>query len=152
VRQLVRVGSGEGVVNTIWHTYAIIRKFAPQAAPAMQTARQQRGEIGFGALNDIHIPIAFAAMLLLVPIMGWAFRARGAASRFHAEAFADMSRLAGVTALSLLGNAAVCGIFANPHDRYGARLVWLAPLVVLLACYRAYALRPGPATARQPAA
>jgi hypothetical protein len=63
-----------------------------------------------------------------------------------------MSRLAGVTALSLLGNAAVCGIFANPHDRYGARLVWLAPLVVLLACYRAYALRPGPAAARQPAA
>jgi hypothetical protein len=118
----------------------------------MQTARQQRGEISFGALNDIHIPIAFAAMLLLVPIMGWAFRARGAASRFHAEAFADMSRLAGVTALSLLGNAAVCGIFANPHDRYGARLVWLAPLVVVLACYRAYALRPGPAAARQPAA
>jgi len=152
VRQLVRVGSGEGVVNTIWHTYAIVQKFTPRAVPAMRAARQQRGEIGFEAINDIHRPIAFAAMLLLIPIMGWAFRAGGPMFGVRAEAFADMSRLAAVTALSLLGNAAVCGIFANPHDRYGARLVWLAPLVVLLACYRAYALRPRPAAAQQPAA
>jgi len=35
----------------------------------------------------------------------------------------------------------VCGIFANPHDRYGARLAWLAPLVVGLAALRLYEQR-----------
>jgi hypothetical protein len=36
-----------------------------------------------------------------------------------------------------LANAVVCGVFANPHDRYGARLIWIAPLVTLLAIGRA---------------
>jgi hypothetical protein len=40
-----------------------------------------------------------------------------------------------------LANAAVCGALANPHDRYGARLAWLAPLVVLIAAYRLLPLR-----------
>jgi hypothetical protein len=152
VRQLVRVASGEGVVNTIWHTYAIIEKFTPQVVPAMRAARQQHGELGFDALNDIHVPVALAAMLLLIPIMGYGFRSRNwSDGGFRSAAFADLGRLAGITALSLLGNAAVCGIFANPHDRYGARLVWVAPLVVLLTFYRVYELRRH-AAAAQPAA
>jgi hypothetical protein len=152
LRQLVRVASGEGVVNTIWHTYAIIEKFTPQAVPAMRAARQQHGEIGFDALNDVHIPVALAAMLLLIPIMGYGFRSREREdSGFGSAAFADLGRLAATTALSLLGNAVVCGVFANPHDRYGARLVWVAPLVVLLTFYRVYELRRD-ATAAQPAA
>jgi hypothetical protein len=152
VRQLVRVASGEGVVNTIWHTYAIIEKFTPAAVPAMRAARQQHGEIGFDALNDIHVPVALAAMLLLIPIMGWGIRSQGAQDGgFRFAAFTDLGRLAGTTALALLANAAVCGIFANPHDRYGARLVWVAPLVALLAFYRVYELRRR-ATAAQPAA
>jgi hypothetical protein len=39
-------------------------------------------------------------------------------------------------ALALLANAVVCGVLANPHDRYGARLAWLAPMVVMLAAAR----------------
>jgi hypothetical protein len=35
----------------------------------------------------------------------------------------------------------VCGVFANPHDRYGARLVWIAPLIVIVAACRLYAER-----------
>ena len=34
---------------------------------------------------------------------------------------------------AVLANAAVCGVFSNPHDRYGARIVWLAGLTVLVA-------------------
>jgi hypothetical protein len=152
LHQLVRVASGEGVVNTIWHTYAIIERFTPQAVPAMRAARQQRGGIGFDVLNDIHIPVALAAMLLLIPIMGYGFRSgAGGDGGFRSAAFADLGRLAGTVALALLGNAAVCGVFANPHDRYGARLVWVAPLVALLAFYRLYELRRR-ATAAQPAA
>jgi hypothetical protein len=38
----------------------------------------------------------------------------------------------------LLANALVCGALSNPHDRYGARVVWLATFAVGLAALRAY--------------
>ena len=44
--------------------------------------------------------------------------------------------LASTVALAILGNAVVCGVFANPHDRYGARMVWLATFVVVIALMR----------------
>ena len=34
--------------------------------------------------------------------------------------------------LALLANAAVRGVLANLHTRYGARMVWVATLVVSL--------------------
>ena len=79
--QLTRVATGEGVVNTIWHTYWAIEKFAPAAAASMHAARQQHGEIGFAAINRIHQPVALASMLLLLATMllGW-----------RREAFADL--------------------------------------------------------------
>ena len=46
--------------------------------------------------------------------------------------------------LAILANAFVCGALSNPHDRYGARLVWIAPFVVALVLWRA--LRREPST------
>ena len=57
-RQLIAVHTGEGVLTTIWHTYAIIEKFTPQLVPAMRAARQQHGELSFTAINDLHYPLA----------------------------------------------------------------------------------------------
>jgi hypothetical protein len=132
LRQLVRVSTGEGVVNTAWHSYAIVEKFTPHAAPAMHAARQQHGELEFTAINDLQRPLALAGMLLLVPLMLWGARR---------QSMTDLGRLAATTACALLANALVCGILANPHDRYGARLAWLAPLVVGLAALRLYEQR-----------
>jgi hypothetical protein len=129
-RQLVRVETGEGDVNTIWHSYGIIERFEPQTVPDMRAARQQNGGFDFTAINRIHVPVALASMLLLLVIPALALRR---------PRFADAGRLAATVALALLGNAVVCGVLANPHDRYGARLVWLAPLAVLLALARAAA-------------
>jgi hypothetical protein len=126
-RQLVHVSSGEGVLNTLWHTYAIIEKTSPSAVPAMRGARQQRDGIDFAALNHVHVPVALGAMLLLLPMMALGLR--------HAR-FVKPGLLAATVTLALLANALVCGVLANPHDRYGARLAWLAPLVVLLAAAR----------------
>lgn len=48
----------------------------------------------------------------------------------------NLSRLDGLLALlclatlALLINAAVCGALSGPHNRYQARLVWIAPLVL----------------------
>ncbi len=55
------------------------------------------------------------------------------------EPFADLGILAGTATAALLANAFVCGVLSNPHDRYGARLVWIAPLVVTLLLCRLYA-------------
>jgi hypothetical protein len=120
--QLVDVHSGEGVLNSIWHTYAIIRKFTPWAAPAMQAARQQKGELSFHAINRLHYPLALLALLALPAIL-----------LLRGERFAAIRELAATIAFAVLANAAICGVFSNPHDRYGARIVWLAGLTALLA-------------------
>jgi hypothetical protein len=44
--------------------------------------------------------------------------------------------LAGTVSLALFGNAFVCAVISGPHDRYGARLAWLATMVVLIVAFR----------------
>jgi len=130
-KQLVSVGTGEGVVTTIWHSYGIIGRYTPSVVPAMRAARQQHGEIGFAAINAVHEPVAWAAMALLpmIVLLG-----------LWSADFGDLARLAATSALALLANAAVCGIISNPHDRYGSRIVWIAAFAVALAAWRAFAL------------
>jgi hypothetical protein len=129
-RQLIEVRSGEGVLNTIWHTYAIIEKFTPWAVPRMQAAHQQRGELHFEAINALHYPLALLALAALPAII----------LLLRRERFAAVRELAATVAVAVLANAAICGVFSNPHDRYGARIVWLASLTLLLALVTA--LRP----------
>ena len=128
-RQLVMVGTGEGIVDTIGHTYGIIERYMPSVDPQMRAARQQHGEIGFAAINAIDEPIGWVGMALLpfIIVLGWR----------DAE-FADLGRLAATCALALIGNAAFCGVISNPHDRYGSRMVWIAGFAVILALARAY--------------
>jgi len=125
--QLIDVRTGEGVLNSIWHTYGIIERFTPQLLPAMRAARQQKGEISFTALNRLHYPVALVSMLLLLLVVLLAWRRRLPA---------NVGELGTVCAVALLGNAFVCGALANPHDRYGARMVWLAALTVMVASAR----------------
>ena len=141
--QLTRIASGEGVVNTIWHTYWAIEKFVPASTAAMRDARQQRGEIGFAAINRIHQPVAMGSMLLLLAtaLLGW-----------RRKRFSDLGLLAGTACTALLANAFVCGVLSNPHDRYGARLVWIAPLVIALLLCRLHAERRLPLMGRGQAA
>jgi hypothetical protein len=134
-RQLVAVRTGEGANNSLWHTYRMMENFTPSALPAMRAARQQNGELDFRAINRLHVPVALASMALLLVIIALAIRE---------ERFADLGPLAAAVAIALLANAVVCGVFANPHDRYGARLVWVAPFVVALVLWRA--LRREPST------
>ena len=126
-RQLVAVHTGEGVLNSIWHTYRIVELYTPQLAPAMHAARQQRGEISLAGVNRLQYPAALAAMALLPLLMLLAWRG---------TIPAEIGELATAVALTLLGNAFICGVLSNPHDRYGARVAWLAIFVVLLALAR----------------
>jgi hypothetical protein len=130
-RQLVEVSTGEGIVTTLWHTYGIIERYTPSVVPAMRAARQQHGEIGFAAINLIDVPVAWAAMALLPVLL--------LLGVYGAE-FADLGRLAATLLLTLVGNAVVCGVISDPHDRYGARMVWIVVFAVAMAATRAYAL------------
>ena len=134
-RQLVTVGGGEGVLTSIWHTYGMIETFTPTVAPAMRAARQQHGEIDFAGMNAVQVPIALLSLALLpfIALMGW-----------RRDAYAGLGRLAATVLLAVLVNAAVCSILSGPHPRYGARLIWLASLTVMLVPIRRARLgRPG---------
>jgi hypothetical protein len=100
----------------------------------MQAARQQKGELDFKLINEVHVPVALASMLLLIVVMVLALRQ---------PRYRDLGMLAATSALALLANAVVCGVLANPHDRYGVRLVWIATLVIVLLSWTAVDRKPG---------
>jgi hypothetical protein len=61
--------------------------------------------------------------------------------------FAHYGPMAATFSVALLANAFVCGVFSNAHDRYGARIVWIAVLFAAVAAARAVpALRTRPAS------
>ena len=125
--QLVLVGTGEGTNGLIGHTYGIMERYLPAQLKSMRAAYQQHRDIDFDAINRLHVPIALASMLAVVAIFAIAVWRRR---------LDDLTLLAATVTLALLGNAFVCGVISGPHDRYGARLAWVASLVALIALVR----------------
>lgn len=122
--QLHMVGTGEGTNGWIPHTYGIIERYLPTQTAAMRAAHQQHWDINFTPINWVHVPVALLSMLLLVGLLGRALWRRR---------LDDVDLLAAIVALALLGNAFLCGVISGPHDRYGARMAWIAVFVVLIA-------------------
>jgi hypothetical protein len=129
-QQLVHVATGEGTIGWLPHTYGIIERYVPAQAAPMRAARQQHWDIDFAAINWIHVPVALVSLLLVFAITGRAIWRRR---------LDDLALLAATVSLAMLGNAFICGVISGPHDRYGARLVWIATFVVLLATIRHFA-------------
>jgi hypothetical protein len=132
VSQLLHVGTGEGTNGWIPHTYGIIERYLPGQKVAMRAAHQQHWDINFAAINYLHVPVALLSMLLLAAI------ALGALWRRRLD---DIELLAATVCVALLGNAFICGTISGPHDRYGARMVWIATFVALIAAARYIAKR-----------
>ncbi|MBR0826915.1 hypothetical protein JQ596_15305 [Bradyrhizobium manausense] len=126
-QQLLHAATGEGTNGWIPHTYGIIERYIPAQVAPMRAARQQHWGVDFAYVNWLHVPVALASMLALVALLGHA------ASRRRLD---DLTLLASTVALALLGNAFICGVISGPHDRYGARMAWLATFVVLMALAR----------------
>jgi hypothetical protein len=129
-QQLTDVATGEGTNGWIPHTYGIIERYLPSQLATMRAARQQHWDIDFKAINRIHVPVALGSMLLVVIICAAAIRRRR---------LDDLTVLAATVTLALLGNAVICAVISGPHDRYGARMVWIATLVVLIAAFKHFA-------------
>jgi len=129
-RQLVRVQTGEGVGEWIGHTYGIIERYLPAQVKPMLAANQQRWRLDFTAINRLHVPVALTSMLLAALLFG-----RGLWRR----KLDDITLLAATVSFAVLGNAFICAVISGPHDRYGARLAWVATFVVLIAACRYFA-------------
>jgi hypothetical protein len=122
-RQLVSVATGEGTNGWIPHTYGIIERYIPSQLTPMRAARQQHWNLHFEYVNWVHVPVALVSMLAVFALLGHALLRR---------TLDDLTLLTATVATALLGNAVICGVISGPHDRYGARLVWLATFVVFL--------------------
>lgn len=94
------------------------RLLPADALARFRAARQQRQTPDVAPLNLVHVP---AAVLALVVVLYGAAGGRGRVP-------VPTRLLCAAVLLALLGNAAVCGIFSNPNDRYQSRLIWLAVL------------------------
>lgn len=104
-------------------TFWSFKELIPQWQPALMAARQQSQRFDIGPLNLVHVPVAGLAIaglglaLLLRRRLGVA---------------PEASALCLVIVLALLANAAVCGVFSHPVDRYQSRLALLAPFAVAI--------------------
>jgi hypothetical protein len=129
-QQLVDVATGEG--SDVWlpHTYGIIERYIPAQVAPMHAARQQQRGIDFTAINWIHVPVALLSILLVAAML---------ARDLWRRRLDDLTLLAATVFLALLGNAFVCGAISGPHDRYGARMAWVATFAVLIAAFRRFA-------------
>jgi hypothetical protein len=126
-QQLLHVATGEGASVWIPHTYGIIERYIPAQVAPMRAARQQNWGLNFDYVNWLHVPVALVSMLGLLALLGHALANRR---------LDDLTLLAATVTLALLGNAFICGVISGPHDRYGARMVWVATFVVLMALFR----------------
>lgn len=126
IRQLTAVHTGEGVVDHVWHTYRIIEQYIPQLVTAMRAARQQKGELSFVVINRLQYLVSLIAMVLLPIFILLAYR----------QKVPDAGELTATCGLAIVATAFICGTLSNPHDRYSARLVWIAALTGVIAVLR----------------
>jgi hypothetical protein len=134
-QQLVHVATGEGTNGWIPHTYGIIERYLPAQLKPMRAAHQQHWDINFSAINWLHVPVALISMLAVIAMFATAIWRRR---------LDDLTLLAATVSLALLGNAFICGVISGPHDRYGARMAWVATFVVLISVVRHFTDDDGP--------
>jgi len=114
--------TGDQIEPQQWILFQDFHKFIPDQLPAYSEARQQKGRLHFGVINVVHVPIAFAVLLLLCAGLGWAIHTRQR----------KPACVLGFVLAALIGNAMVCGIFSNPHARYQSRLMWVPAFALAL--------------------
>ena len=95
----------------------------PQLFSQVMRARQQAERFNVAPMNYLHVPVA----ALAVAGLGLALLFR---RRLKVEP--EAAALCLVILFALAANAAICGIFSHPVDRYQSRVVLLAPLALAL--------------------
>lgn len=122
LEQLVMFRTGDGLDPNMPFIASFFDRRMPALAPAYHAARQQRGALSFELLNQVQVPLAAGAMILSVALLPWCL--------WRGEA--ELAALLGCVLATLFGNAVICGVLSNPHDRYQNRVAWLAVLGVIV--------------------
>jgi hypothetical protein len=104
-------------------TIGAVADHLPQLMPQLMSARQQTGRIDLEPLNLLHVPLAALSIAGLGAALIWR-RRMGVAPELAALCLTVM--------LALAANAAICGVFSHPSDRYQSRLLPLAPFAMAL--------------------
>lgn len=125
--QLVRTRAADGMIAyppRMQVAKQIHDHFAHDGA-AFDRSRQQRGTLQrLAVAPDRAIGLL---VVLLTPFIVWSAIRRGDRR---------MAALAIVIPGTIIANAAVCGILSGPADRYQSRVLWLLPLLGLIALAR----------------
>ena len=120
--QFIKIRTGDQIEPQEWIIYFDLAHYIPGQMNAYMEARQQQGLLRFETINVIHVTVAAVAMLVLLFVLAMLCVRREW----------DRAVLPAFVFLALFGNAFVCGVFSNPHDRYQSRLVWVPVFVLLL--------------------
>ena len=115
-------------------TFNSFEEIVPQLLPSLMAARQQTGGIDVAPLNNLHVPVAGFAIAAIILALLW---------RRRLAITPEAAALCLTILIALAANAAICGIFSHPVDRYQSRLVLLAPFAVAVLVARRV-LRPHP--------
>jgi hypothetical protein len=104
-------------------TFNAFEEFIPAMLPALNNARQQSERFNVAPLNYIHAPVGGLAIagIVLALIL-----------RRRLKLSPEAAALCLTILIALVANAAICGIFSHPVDRYQSRLVLLAPFAVAI--------------------
>ncbi len=104
-----------------------LRELAPRIMPPLLAAKQQADIPGFisdlAAINILHVGAAWLSIAVLAATLLFSSRF-AVALPFRALIFTVF--------IALAGNAAICGTFSSNAERYQSRLVWLAPLALIV--------------------
>jgi hypothetical protein len=125
--QLVDVATGEGTIGWLPHTYGIIERYIPRRSSRCTPHFGSTGTSG--SLRSTGCTFRSRCSRCC-----WSPRQVGHA--IYRRRFDDLALLAITVSLALSGNAVICGGLSGPHDRYGARIVWIATFTVLIAAAR----------------
>jgi hypothetical protein len=114
--------TGDQIESQRWVLDRDFVRFLPQQRTEYDAARQQRVPFDFAALNLLHVPVGWLSLMGLFAALAFGLT----------NARREVTLLPLVLAVALMGNAIICGVFSNPHDRYQSRLMWLPAFVLLL--------------------
>ncbi len=126
------VGAFHSGVRNWDNTASLMQQHLPAGEfAAFAQSRQTTGQIGLQWLFQLQIAVVLISAALLAVMF---FATRLSSDRALRE-------LMWLAAATLVINAAVCGALSEPSDRYQSRIIWLLPLLLLMAAMSAVPAR-----------
>jgi hypothetical protein len=123
LEQLITFETGDGIEPLNDVPVPAMERYIPEQMEGYRESRQQNDEIGFRWINALHVPVGALSVIALAAILVRAILLQNWNDRVFLPVF---------LLTALLGNAFICGVLSNPHDRYQSRLMWMVCFVVLL--------------------